>query len=52
MLLSRLTDETEAVQPTRALWLTKYGTGQGDHDNSVQSWAIDAAGSLGSGLID
>lgn len=44
VLLSRATDDTGAVQPTRALWLAKYGTKQGYHGNAVQSWAIDAAG--------
>ncbi|MCE7795386.1 sulfite dehydrogenase [Sphingobium sufflavum] len=43
-LMSRATDETGATQPLRADWLAKYAPGQGYHNNSIQSWHVDAAG--------
>jgi sulfane dehydrogenase subunit SoxC len=43
-LMSRATDETGAVQPTRAAWIGKYGEGGGYHNNAIQSWAIDRQG--------
>ena len=46
ILMSRATDETGAVQPLRTAWLGKYGTGQGYHSNTVQSWGIDAHGKV------
>lgn len=45
-LMSRATDETGAVQPLRAAWLARYGAGQGYHNNSVQSWGVDARGTI------
>ncbi|WP_298091610.1 sulfite dehydrogenase [uncultured Sphingomonas sp.] len=44
VLLSRATDDTGAVQPTRETWLAKQGHGQGYHSNAMQSWAVDTAG--------
>jgi sulfane dehydrogenase subunit SoxC len=41
-LLSRATDQTGAVQPTRTAWLAQYGAGQGYHYNAIQSWAVAA----------
>lgn len=46
VLLSRATDETGAVQPTRGTWLAKYGNGGGYHNNSIQAWAIDRKGGV------
>jgi sulfane dehydrogenase subunit SoxC len=44
VLMSRATDETGAVQPTRAAWLDKHAAAQGYHSNAVQSWSVDARG--------
>jgi sulfane dehydrogenase subunit SoxC len=41
VLMSRATDETGAVQPTRAEWLAQYGPGQFYHFNGIQSWSIE-----------
>jgi sulfane dehydrogenase subunit SoxC len=45
-LMSRATDETGGTQPTRADWVAQYAPGQGYHFNGVQSWAIDAEGTV------
>ena len=42
LLMSRAMDETGAVQPTRQAWLAQYAPGQGYHNNSIQSWSVDA----------
>jgi sulfane dehydrogenase subunit SoxC len=41
VLMSRATDETGAVQPTRAEWLAQYGPGQFYHFNGIQSWSVE-----------
>lgn len=45
-LMSRATDETGAVQPTRAAWRARYAPGQRYHANAVQSWAVDSRGRI------
>ena len=45
-LMSRATDETGESQPTRASWIALYAPGQGYHFNGIQSWGIDADGSV------
>jgi sulfane dehydrogenase subunit SoxC len=44
ILMSRATDETGAVQPTRSAWIGKYGDAGGYHNNAIQAWAVDATG--------
>ena len=44
--MSRATDETGAVQPSRAAWLASHGTGQVYHNNAVQGWGVDARGRI------
>jgi len=46
VLLSRATDETGAVQPTRSAWLSQYAPGQFYHFNAIQSWAVGADGTV------
>ncbi len=45
-LLSRATDETGDTQPTRASWVAQYAPGQGYHNNSIQSWGVQADGTV------
>ena len=45
-LVSRATDETGDVQPTRAKWMAQYAPGQFYHFNGIQSWAIAADGTV------
>ncbi|WP_299592726.1 sulfite dehydrogenase [uncultured Tateyamaria sp.] len=45
-LMSRATDETGTVQPTRSDWYAPYAAGQLYHQNAIQSWAIDAKGDV------
>ena len=45
-LLSRATDETGAVQPTRKAWLAQYAPGQSYHFNAISSWGVDASGKV------
>jgi sulfane dehydrogenase subunit SoxC len=45
-LMSRATDETGATQPTRASWVAQYAPGQGYHFNGIQSWSIEADGTV------
>jgi len=45
-LMSRVTDETGGTQPTRASWIAQYAPGQGYHFNGIQSWAIEADGTV------
>jgi sulfane dehydrogenase subunit SoxC len=44
VVMSRATDETGAVQPTRSAWIGKYGEGGGYHNNAIQAWAVDRKG--------
>jgi sulfane dehydrogenase subunit SoxC len=46
VLMSRSTDETGEVQPTRANWLAQYAPGQFYHFNAIQSWGIEADGTV------
>jgi sulfane dehydrogenase subunit SoxC len=45
-LMSRATDEKGDVQPTRASWIAQYAPGQQYHFNGIQSWAIEADGTV------
>ncbi len=45
-LMSRATDETGDTQPTRASWVAQYAPGQGYHNNGIQSWGVDADGTV------
>ena len=45
-LMSRATDETGGTQPTRASWIAQYAPGQGYHFNGIQSWGIEADGTV------
>jgi sulfane dehydrogenase subunit SoxC len=45
-LMSRATDETGDTQPTRASWIAQYAPGQGYHFNGIQSWGIEADGTV------
>ncbi|WP_312165395.1 sulfite dehydrogenase [Phenylobacterium sp.] len=44
VLMSRATDETGAVQPTRSDWQARYKGGRGYHNNSIQAWGVDRHG--------
>lgn len=46
ILMSRATDETGEVQPTRSDWTAQYAPGQGYHFNAIQSWSIEADGTV------
>ena len=46
VLMSRATDEKGGGQPTRASWVAQYAPGQGYHFNGIQSWSIEADGSV------
>ena len=46
ILMSRATDQTGDVQPTRSAWLAQYAPGQFYHFNGIQSWGIDAGGAV------
>jgi sulfane dehydrogenase subunit SoxC len=45
-LMSRATDEKGGGQPTRASWIAEYAPGQGYHFNGIQSWSIEADGTV------
>jgi sulfane dehydrogenase subunit SoxC len=45
-LMSRATDESGGTQPTRANWIAQYAPGQGYHFNGIQSWGIEADGTV------
>jgi sulfane dehydrogenase subunit SoxC len=45
-LMSRATDETGGTQPIRATWIAQYAPGQGYHFNGIQSWGIEADGTV------
>jgi sulfane dehydrogenase subunit SoxC len=45
-LMSRATDRTGEVQPTRANWVAQYAPGQQYHFNGIQSWGIEADGTV------
>lgn len=46
VLMSRATDETGEAQPTRAAWLAQYAPGQFYHFNGIQSWSVEADGTV------
>ena len=46
LMPSRATDEIGEVQPTRAAWLAQYAPGQFYHFNGIQSWGIEADGTV------
>ena len=46
VLMSRATDETGAVQPTRDLLMADRAPGAIYHYNAIQAWAISAAGGI------
>ena len=45
-LLSRATDETGYVQPTRAALIEARGIGTDYHNNSIRGWRVDADGAV------
>jgi sulfane dehydrogenase subunit SoxC len=45
-LLSRATDQTGGVQPTRAAWLAQYAPGHTYHYNAMQVWSVAAGGEV------
>jgi sulfane dehydrogenase subunit SoxC len=45
-LMSRATDEKGGAQPTRASWVAQYAPGQGYHFNGIQSWGVQADGTV------
>jgi len=45
-LMSRATDEKGGGQPTRARWIAQYAPGQGYHFNGIQSWSVEADGTV------
>jgi len=46
ILMSRATDEKGDVQPTRSAWAAQYAAGQGYHFNGIQSWGVEADGTV------
>ena len=46
VLLSRATDEKGKVQPTRSAWVAQYAPGQPYHFNGIQSWSVEADGTV------
>jgi sulfane dehydrogenase subunit SoxC len=46
VLMSRATDEKGEVQPTRSEWVAQYAPGQPYHFNGVQSWRVEADGTV------
>jgi sulfane dehydrogenase subunit SoxC len=45
-LMCRATDETGGTQPTRADWMAQFAPGQQYHFNGIQSWSVDADGTV------
>ena len=46
LLMSRASDETGDVQPTRTAWLADYAPGQSYHFNAIHNWAVGADGGI------
>ncbi len=46
VLMSRATDETGAVQPTREAWYEPYAANQLFHQNAIQAWAVSNNGGI------
>jgi sulfane dehydrogenase subunit SoxC len=47
VLMSRATDETGAVQPTRAAFMAAHGAQFRYHYNAIQSWNVAVSGEVG-----
>lgn len=45
-LMSRAEDETGARQPTRTDWKQRYAPSNFMHNNTIQAWQVNAAGSI------
>ncbi|MEO0916445.1 MAG: sulfite dehydrogenase, partial [Pseudomonadota bacterium] len=45
-LMSRATDETGAIQPTRAEWYAPWAPEQLYHQNAIQAWSVAATGEV------
>ena len=45
-LQSRATDEKGNVQPSRNAWNAVYSAGNRYHNNAIQSWGVNADGSI------
>ena len=46
ILMSRATDETGAVQPTRNEWRAQYAASQSYHFNAICCWSVEADGTV------
>jgi len=46
ILMSRATDETGDVQPTRAQWTSQYSASQFYHFNGICCWSVEANGTV------
>ncbi len=46
ILASRATDEKGEAQPTRSAWVAQYAPGQAYHFNGIQSWGVEADGTV------
>jgi sulfane dehydrogenase subunit SoxC len=46
VLTSRATDVAGGTQPTRASWMAQYAPGQQYHFNGIQSWSVEADGTV------
>lgn len=46
VLMSRATDETGVVQPTRASIVAEHGERNNYHNNGIQAWAVSASGEV------
>jgi sulfane dehydrogenase subunit SoxC len=44
--MSRATDEIGDIQPRRADWIAQFAPGQQYHFNGIQSWSIEADGTV------
>ena len=44
--MSRATDDSGAVQPTRAAFIAERGTNYRYHYNAIQSWKVGEAGEI------
>ena len=50
-LMSRATDESGAVQPTRAALMAARGANYRYHYNAIQSWKVGEAGEIGNAYV-
>jgi sulfane dehydrogenase subunit SoxC len=51
VLMSRATDESGAVQPTRAALMAARGANYRYHYNAIQSWKVGEAGEIGNAYV-